>query len=68
MDKPINEMTIKREKCPKHAWHKIEVAHRFKPDLAPGGINRVFPNFFVEVCLHCNKVRGWATTKEALQV
>jgi len=52
-------MTIERKKCSKHRWHKIEVSHVYRMDLSPGGLNYLFPNFFVKVCLSCGKVKGW---------
>jgi len=49
----------KRTRCPKHWWIKLASSeHMTKLDSEPGGINLYYLHSELEVCYHCNKVRG----------
>ena len=45
-------------RCPKHYWVKETVRAVMNLKLVPGGLNYVWPEFKVEICSRCKKIRN----------
>ena len=45
-------------RCPKHYWVKETVRAVMNLKLVPGGLNYAWPEFKVEICSRCKKIRN----------
>ena len=54
----------KIKRCPKHYWVKETVRAVMNLKLYPGGLNYVWPEFKVEICGRCNKIRNDKTQEQ----
>ena len=50
--------TMGKYRCPKHYWVKETVRAVMNLKLVPGGLNYAWPEFKVEICSRCKKIRN----------